>query len=157
MLGDDGFGPAVIKQIEENYLLADNIGLLDAGTSVRDLLFDVILLGKKPKAIVIIDAVNHEKRAAGEIFEMALDQVPENKIVDYSLHQFPSTNMLKDLASYSQIDICFFAVQILTIPDCVEPGLSRPVKKAVTKMCHLILQHISDMGIPFCQTESAPC
>ena len=153
LLGDDGFGPAVIKQIEENYPLAGNIGLLDAGTSVRDLLFDLLLLGKKLKTIIIIDAVDHEKRFPGDIFEMDMNQISENKIADYSLHQFPSSNMLKDLKAFSQIEVCFFAVQIDTIPDCIKPGLSKVVKKSVSKMCHLILQRINDMDINLDQKE----
>lgn len=153
LLGDDGFGPAVIKQMEENYPFEGNIGLLDAGTSVRDLLFDLLVLGTKLKTIIIIDAVDHERRSPGDIFEMDMDQISENKIADYSLHQFPSSNMLKDLEAFSQIEVHFFAVQIETIPDCIKPGLSKPVEKSVTKMCHLILQRITEMDINLYQKE----
>ncbi len=157
LLGDDGFGPAVIRQMEENYPFKGNIGLLDAGTSFRDLLFDLLLLGEKLKTIIIIDAVDQEKRSPGDIFEMDIDKIPENKIADYSLHQFPSSNMLKDLKIFSQIDVYFFAVQIEMIPDCIKPGLSQAVEKSVTKMCHLILQRFTDMDIQLHQKEYTSC
>jgi coenzyme F420 hydrogenase subunit delta len=153
LLGDDGFGPAVIKKIEDNYPVSQNIGLLDAGTSVRDLLFDLLVLKNTLKTIFIIDAVDQEKRCPGDIFEMDIDKIPENKIADYSLHQFPSSNMLKEFKDSSQIDIHFFAVQIEVIPDSIKPGLSPIVETSVTKMCHLILQYIKNMDIHLCQKE----
>ena len=157
LLGDDGFGPAVIKQIEENYPLKGNIGLLDAGTSFRDLLFDLLLLGEKLKTIIIIDAVDQEKRSPGDIFEIDMDQIPENKIADYSLHQFPSSNMLKELKAFAQIEVHFFAVQIETIPDCIEPGLSKAVEKSVTTMCRFILKRFTDMDINIHPKEYTSC
>ena len=44
--GDDGFGPAVIAHLKEHYLLPDDVLALDVGTSIRDILFDLILSEK---------------------------------------------------------------------------------------------------------------
>ncbi len=157
LLGDDGFGPAVIKQIEKKYSLPYNVGIFDAGTSIRDLLFDLLLLEKKPKTIMIIDAVDTETHFPGDIFEMEIDHIPENKIADYSIHQFPSSNMLYELKTSAQIDIHFFAAQIETIPDFIKPGLSQTIEKSVTKMCHLILKHINNMDINLSCKEHSLC
>jgi coenzyme F420 hydrogenase subunit delta len=39
--GDDGFGPAVIQCLNEQYRLPADVLALDVGTSIRDLLFDL--------------------------------------------------------------------------------------------------------------------
>ena len=43
LYGDDGFGPAVIKHLQENYPLPADVLVLDVGTSIRDILFDLVL------------------------------------------------------------------------------------------------------------------
>ncbi len=141
-LGDDGFGPAVIQHLKTDFILPEHVGLFDAGTSVRELLFDLLLSGKAPETFILVDAVQHSNALPGEIIPIALDQIPENKVGDYSLHQFPTTNLLKELKDSSPMDIWAYAVQVSNIPKTIEPGLSLPVKKAVIKMGHLIQQKI---------------
>ncbi len=143
LMGDDGFGPAVIEHITKTHPQTDDVGFLDAGTSVRDLLFDLLLSREKPDALIIIDAVEQKGKLAGEISEIELGQVPENKIADYSIHQFPSTNMLREIAQTSQMLVFFYAVQIKSIPDRIKPGLSREVNAAVPKMCRKVTRQIT--------------
>ncbi len=154
LLGDDGFGPAVIKSLEAQHILADHIGFLDAGTSVRELLFDLLLSSQIPRILILIDAVQHSNVLPGEIIRIDIDQIPKNKKADYSLHQFPSINMLKELKDASIIDIEIYAVQVDTIPQEVKPGLSEPVKKAVLKLCSLIKHRILYPDFIFCDGES---
>ena len=35
LIGDDGFGPAVIQQLEEAYAIPESVACIDVGTSVR--------------------------------------------------------------------------------------------------------------------------
>ena len=144
LLGDDGFGPAVIESLEAQNILADHIGLFDAGTSVRELLFDLLLSRKIPKHLILIDAVHHSNALSGEILRIDIDQIPENKVADYSLHQFPTMNMLKELRDASVIDIEIYAVHVDDIPQEVRPGLTRPVKEAVPRLCNLIRLALND-------------
>jgi coenzyme F420 hydrogenase subunit delta len=153
LLGDDGFGPAVIESLEIQQIQADHIGLLDAGTSVRELLFDLLLSSPIPKNLILIDAVQHSNALPGDIITIDVDQIPENKVADYSLHQFPTTNMLKELRDSGLIDIKIYAVQVETIPKLVKPGLSRPVKKAVLKLSNLIKLKIYDENFLSCDRE----
>ncbi len=157
LLGDDGFGPAVIERLEKVYSPEGSIGLLDAGTSIRDLLFDLLLSKKSPKSIYIIDAVDTPGKNPGDIFPVQVDQIPENKVSDYSLHQFPTTNMLKELTDSTRIDLYLWAVQIEKIPEYIKPGLSKKVGKAVPKMSSLIVQKINDMTASPCQSERLSC
>ncbi|MDA3790262.1 MAG: hydrogenase maturation protease [Desulfobacula sp.] len=154
LLGDDGFGPAVIESLEAQNILADHIGLLDAGTSVRELLFDLLLSSPIPKRLILIDAVQHSNVLPGEIIRIDIDQIPENKVADYSLHQFPTINMLKELRDASVIDIEIYAVQTDNIPQMVKPGLSKPVKEAVRKFCNLIKLKVYDPEFISCNRES---
>ncbi len=49
LLGDDGFGPYVINYLKSNFHIPAGISLIDAGTSVREVLFDILLSEKYPK------------------------------------------------------------------------------------------------------------
>lgn len=131
LFGDDGFGPAVIQYIESHYTIPEGCAYIDVGTSIRDILFDIILSDNHPKKIIILDAVDMPGRTPGDLFEIDVDQISPKKISDFSLHQFPTTNMLKELKEQTSIDIRLMVVQLEALPDEVAPGLSMPVQKAV--------------------------
>ena len=48
LLGDDGFGPHVAEELLKNYNLPENIGVINAHSSVRNILFDKPLVKKNP-------------------------------------------------------------------------------------------------------------
>jgi coenzyme F420 hydrogenase subunit delta len=137
--GDDGFGPAVIQALNERYPLPTDVLALDVGTSIRDILFDLVLSEKKPKKIFIIDAVEYPDRQPGEVFEIPVEGIPNKKTSDFSLHQFPTVNMLQELKEHSPIVIKIIVAQIETIPEEVRPGLSPAVTRAVDTACRRLL------------------
>lgn len=137
-MGDDGFGPAVIAHINKKMRQTADVAFLDAGTSARDLLFDMLFSQPKTKNLIIIDAVDEKGRRAGEIFELDPGLIPENKLADYSVHQFPGNNLLNELSRTGRIRVVLYAVQVDSIPDCICPGLSFAVKAAVPVMCRKI-------------------
>jgi coenzyme F420 hydrogenase subunit delta len=137
LFGDDGFGPEVIEYLTDHYTIPENICLLDVGTGIRKILFTLSLSEVRPKVIVIIDAVDKGKKP-GEIFKITLDEIPEEKIDDFSIHQVPSSNLLKELQDLCSVQIRVMACQIKTIPETIQPGLSAPVKKAVPLMAQMI-------------------
>jgi coenzyme F420 hydrogenase subunit delta len=134
LFGDDGFGAAVIEYIENTCCPPQNITVLDVGTSVRDILFDILLSASRPRQIMIIDAVQMPGHDPGDIFEIAVDDIAPAKISDFSLHQFPTTNMLKEIKEHSDIDVRVFVVQTTDLPSEVRPGLSSEVQRAVPRM-----------------------
>jgi len=135
--GDDGFGPEAVEYLTKNFSIPENICLLDVGTGIRKILFNLTLSDVGPETIVIIDAVD-KGRKPGEIFEITLDEVPVEKIDDFSIHQVPSSNLLKELQDLCSVKVRVMACQIKTIPETIQPGLSEPVKKAVPLMCKWI-------------------
>jgi coenzyme F420 hydrogenase subunit delta len=95
-------------------------------------------LEQKPKQIIIVDAVTVEEKKPGEIYELPLDNLVKEKIDDFSLHQGPTSNLLKELRDLCGVDVVIIACQPENIPKEMFRGLSNPVKEAVSKTAELI-------------------
>lgn len=137
LFGDDGFGPAVIQALEDEELPA-GCAALDVGTSVSDLLFDLVLQSSKPERIVLVDAVSLPERDPGRVEWLPLASIPQCKKADFSMHQFPSIDLLQELVSQAGVDVRVLAVQAECIPECVRPGLSGSIQAAVPTACRMI-------------------
>jgi len=137
LFGDDGFGPAVVEKLIQNYTIPEDIYVINAGTSVRDILFNIVLDEKKPSVVIIVDAVDFGRKP-GEIFEIDLDEIPEKKIDDFSMHQMPTSNLLRELRDLCNVEVRILACQVEHIPEEVEPGLSEVLKEKVKEMCDKI-------------------
>lgn len=133
LLGDDGFGPAVIKRLRQRPDFPDDAHAEDVGTSIRGILFDLALLDRRPEHLIVVDAVDRPGHAPGEVFEISVDEIPEKKIADYSFHQFPTTNLLKELQEQCGVRVTILAAQSGQKLEEVRPGLSRPMRGAVRR------------------------
>ena len=142
LFGDDGFGPEVVQYLEKNYDLPDNVCVLNVGTSVRKILFDVVLAEKKPEKIIIIDAVGVEGKKPGELFEIPVEDLPDNKTDDFSMHQLPTSNLLKDLSNFAEVEIIIIAAQPKNIPEMVSPGLSDVLVESRSGACEMTMRII---------------
>ena len=142
--GDDGFGPAVIDCLNQKYHLPADVLALDVGTSIRDILFDLILSEKKPRQLIIIDAVGYPDRQPGEVFEIPVEGIPETKVSDFSLHQFPTVNMLQELKDHSGMQVKIIVGQTEFIPEEVAPGLTPTMQRAVAAACERIMVAIQE-------------
>ena len=140
LIGDDGFGPAVVDYLEEHCRALDHVAILDVGTGVREILFNVILAEKKPERIIIIDALDCNRKP-GEVFTVSIEDIPEKKIHDFSVHQMPTLNMLKELRDLCHVDVVVLAAQPEFIPETVKPGLSRKLREAVSKVGKYIVEN----------------
>ncbi len=143
--GDDGFGPAVIEHLNQYYTLPDDASALDVGTSIRDILFDLILSEQKPKLLIIIDAVDHPDRRPGEVFEIPVEAIPDTKTSDFSLHQFPTVNMLQEIKEQSGMQVKIIVARTESLPEEVKPGLSESIQRAVPLACERIMAAINEM------------
>jgi coenzyme F420 hydrogenase subunit delta len=139
IMGDDGFGPAVIDRLICQYDLPSWVQVIDAGTCVREYLFDYLLCEEgRPRQMIILDAVDFAGRRPGEVFEIEVDQIPARKIHDFSLHQFPTVNLLQELQENTGIQILILAAQVEVLPDEIAPGLSPSMSGAVAAACRKI-------------------
>jgi coenzyme F420 hydrogenase subunit delta len=143
LFGDDGFGPEVVSDLENHHALPDHAACLDVGTSIRDFLFDILLAPGKPEQLIVVDAGDCRDKRPGDVFEIDIDEMNPKKTSDFSLHQFPTTNMLKELKTHTDMDVRILVGQIETIPDIVSPGLSPPMAAAVSKASRRILKMIA--------------
>jgi coenzyme F420 hydrogenase subunit delta len=148
LFGDDGFGAQVIAHLDACFAWPDDVACLDIGTAVRDLLFDMILSPAKPEQIIIVDAMDLEGGLPGQIYEIDVDRIHPAKICDFSLHQFPTTNMLKEIQDGTDIDVRILVAQPSPLPTEVRPGLSAPVAAAVPKMCRRIMDLLTAPAAP---------
>ena len=137
LLGDDGFGPEVAACLEDRYPVPKHVGVLDAGTGVRDILLDLSLSRERPKRVVLVDAVDGG-RPAGTISTPSLDSLPKRKVRDISPHLAPTSSLLMELKDLRMVDVFLVTVQPTRLPGKVQPGLSRPVREAVPRACELI-------------------
>jgi coenzyme F420 hydrogenase subunit delta len=150
LIGDDGFGTAVIDHLLENFDLPSDVAAFDVGTGIRGILFDLMLMARRPKVIFIVDAAFESGKRPGEIFEIEISRIAPQKVNDFSLHMFPSVNLLNDLQSGAGVKIRVLAVQAERLPDKIRQGLSDSVKAAVPGACQWLLRQIEETSVVFC-------
>jgi coenzyme F420 hydrogenase subunit delta len=144
-MGDDGFGPVVIERLQETCQLPEFATAIDAMTGIREYLFDYLLTEEgRPEQIIILDAVDFTDRVPGDVFLIDSSSIPAKKIHDFSLHQFPTVNLLHELEEHTGINVKIIAAQIEYIPAEIEPGLSEPMTNAVSKACEMIMHILSE-------------
>lgn len=143
LLGDDGFGPAVVEYLKENYSLSEDTLVMDAGTGIRNILFDLLLAEQRPKRIIIVDAVDYKDRKPGEVFEVPIENIPETKVHDFSLHQQPSINLLKELQYHTDTEVVVIVVQVKEILKDMKISLSKTVEAAIPKACRYIMRYLT--------------
>jgi len=139
LFGDDGFGPAAADYLLKNCRIPDDVYVLDVGIGAGEVLFTVALSQEKPKKIIVLDAVD-VKRKPAEIFELSIDDLPANKVADFSMHLFPATNLLRELRDQMGVEVTILACQAERMPDVVSPGLSDSVRHALPKAAEMTLK-----------------
>jgi len=139
LFGDDGFGTTVADHLERECLIPSHVSVINAGTGVRELLFDLVLSDQRPKKVIVIDAVD-KNRIPGEIFRIDVGEVPAHKVDDFSLHHMPTTNLLKELNDLCDVEVIIIVGQVESIPDTVRPGLSSVLAKSVALAAEEVLR-----------------
>jgi coenzyme F420 hydrogenase subunit delta len=138
LFGDDGFGPAAADYLLSNCRIPDDVYVMDVGIGAGDILFNIALSPKKPKKIIILDAVKMKKKA-GAVFQLSMDDLPVSKLTDFSTHFFPATSILRDLRQMG-IEIIIVACQAKKITKAVSQGLSGELQKALPKAACMALE-----------------
>ncbi|MBM4036890.1 MAG: hydrogenase maturation protease [Planctomycetes bacterium] len=138
LFGDDGFGRAVARRLRESPLLPQGVLALDAGTAVREVLFDVLLGPVRPRRVVVVDAVDLG-REPGEVWCIEARDLPEVKLDDFSMHQVPTSNLLRELHELAGVEVTCVVGQVSAFPREVQPGLSAPMQDAVGRAAEMIL------------------
>ena len=130
LFGDDGFGPAVADYLHDRGDLPPGTSVINAGLSVRDVLFTIALGERRPRVIILVDAVDASRRP-GEVFERDVREIVACKVRDSSMHLHPTSHLLRELHDTCGVAVRIVSVQVHHIPDEVAPGLSDVVRCAV--------------------------
>lgn len=139
LFGDDGFGCAVIDYVESHYTVPETVCLLDVGTGVRKLLFTLCLSPVRPKRVVILDAID-AGRSPGEVFEINPSEIPPAKLDDFSLHQLPTSNLLRELQEACGVEVRVLACQTGPLPEEVRTGFSEAVSRAIPQAAEWVVR-----------------
>lgn len=139
LYGDDGFGPHVAEHLENACHIPSHVSVINAGTGVREMLFDLVISEQRPKKIIVIDAID-ANRAPGEVFNIPLEEMPEHKTDDFSIHHMPTTNMLKELRDFCNVEVIVIVAQVESIPEEVKPGLTKSLTGAITVAAEEVLR-----------------
>ncbi len=84
-MGDDGFGPVTIEELQPHYTLPERGVAIDAGTTIREYLCDYLPTDEnRPERLIILDAVACKGRRPGKVFGLAISAIPSKKISDFS-------------------------------------------------------------------------
>lgn len=132
LFGDDGFGCAVVERLEASGGVPESVCLLDAGTGARALLFTLCVGAARPRRLLILDAID-VGRDPGQLFEIDPADIPAVKVDDFSLHQLPTSNLLRELQEGCGVEVRVLACQTGPLPDGVRPGLSAAVAEALPR------------------------
>lgn len=139
LFGDDGFGCAVVDYVESRYQVPEAVCLLDVGTGVRKLLFTLCLSSARPQRLLILDAID-AGRTQGEIFEIDPAEIPPVKLDDFSIHQLPTSNLLRELQESCGVEVRVLACQTGPLPEEISQGLSNTVSASVPQAAEWLVR-----------------
>jgi len=139
LFGDDGFGCALVDYVSSHHPAPENTCLLDVGTGVRKLLFTLCLSPARPQRLLIMDALD-AGREPGTLFELDPAAIPAVKLDDFSLHQLPTSNLLRELQESCGVEVRVLACQTGPLPEEIAPGLSPSVQAALPRAAEWLLR-----------------
>jgi hydrogenase maturation protease len=74
----------------------------------------------------------------GTVASLDLESLPAIKIDDFSMHQAPASNLLRELRDHCGVQVVLVACQPAEIPQEVRPGLSATVREAVPRAIRVV-------------------
>nr|WP_320162494.1 coenzyme F420-reducing hydrogenase, FrhD protein [uncultured Methanoregula sp.] len=136
LFADDGFGPAVIEEMEK-LSLPDNVTIIDAGLGGPHFIF-TLLDPEVTKKLIIVDIADFGAEP-GQITKLRPEDLPPGAYKD--AHSWDLTEPLQRIKD--QIEVTIIGVQParVTAPE-FELGLSDELEKAIPKTIQVILEVI---------------
>jgi len=142
LFGDDGIGPRAVAELADECHPDTEAVFLDAGTSVRTLLADLLLSGASPRRLVVVDAVMEPGREPGSIREWPLRDSSDPGKRPASLHQAPTPLLLEAVRSRLGCEVRVLTVQAARIPEEMDETMSTEalaalpeLKAAIRRLC----------------------
>lgn len=143
--GDDGFGPAVVQELQQD-ISDPEIEILDVGTSLSLVLWTYVLEEDPPDRIVIVDVVVD---GGSGLRELGITEVPSQFFLQSS-HLFPPRELLESLNNKG-VEIRLFVCSVKRIEneitDRMSPETTKMVKVAVDKIKELVCNSAVTTGL----------
>lgn len=140
IMSDDGVGPMLIKQLQNDTTIPADVSLLDGGTLGLDLLPDL----EGVRLLIIVDAVKLGQ-PAGTLMRLVDDEIPLALETKLSPHQVG----MKDLLAVARLmghlpdKIVLIGIQPLQLELGTE--LTPPVKAAIPALLAMVRAEISSL------------
>lgn len=137
---DDGFGPAVINELEEYFKdkeMPDETMFIDAGTGATHFIFS-LPNEEKWKKIIVVDIVEF-KAEPGTIKIFSPHEIPRGSYEN--VHTWPVEEPLHELAEFCEVIVVGCKPGEISAP-YVEMGFTEPVQEAIPKAVDIILKEI---------------
>lgn len=148
LLGDDGFGPAVITRLLD-FNLPASVSTVDVGTGIREYLLDYLMLPElRPAFLIVIDVDVEGDGPPGEVRVCSPVDLPARKIHDFSLHQFPTVNLLRELQEVTGVPVAVLLARPPVPMDGFGLELSPVIAAAVEPACQQICRLIAPFVAP---------
>lgn len=134
LFGDDGIGPRAVAELADECPPDYGAVFLDAGTSVRTLLADLLLSGASPRRLIVVDAVMEPGRKPGSILEWPLRDSSDPGKRPASLHQAPTPLLLEAVRSRLGCEVRVLTVQAARIPEEMDETMSPEALAAIPEL-----------------------
>jgi coenzyme F420 hydrogenase subunit delta len=131
LLGDDGFGPAAATRCRR-FKLGASIVAIDVGTQLSPFTMDLLYGDEKPIGLIILDAAD-DGRKPGDVFHVSLEELASRRTDTFSLHDFPSVSVFRELETLKGTKTEIIACQPALGMDLVRIGLSKEVREAIPR------------------------
>jgi len=139
LFGDDGFGPAVIEEMEKQ-TLPDNVTIQDGGAGAPHFIFN-FLNPEITKKLIVVDIADFNAKP-GSISKISGKDLKPGAYIDP--HSWDGVDQLCRIRD--QIDTTIVLCQPLRVlkkgDEDVDMGLSEEVQKAIPKAIQVILTEI---------------
>ncbi len=143
LLGDEGVGVHVIRELERSYSFPPQVELLDGGTTGVDLLPAIERAGH----IIVIDCV-HGNFEPGTIVHIVPEDLPSRSPTPFSLHDAGLMEVLA-LAKARGYSPRIVILGIQPKDEGFSLKLTRKVGDQVPKIVELVLQELDQLGFSF--------
>ncbi len=78
----------------------------------------------------------------GRVTEIPVADLPTTKIDDFSLHQIPTSNLLRELQEACGIKVTVLVCDVGAVPQEIAPGLSSAVCQAVASAAERLAERL---------------
>jgi coenzyme F420 hydrogenase subunit delta len=128
----------VADALAEGFSIPGDAAVVNLGLSTRGFVFDLLLGERHPERVIVVDAMHRAGKLPGQIFEVPLDELSAEKVDDFSFHQGPTSNLLRELRDHCGVAVVVVCCQPRDIPPEMHKGLSPPVQSAVAEAARII-------------------